>query len=98
MIDDVDPLRVIQERFAAGDYVATMHFVEEMRNDRLFWADILAAVDGASEAIDDGSDAQGDPKYRVPGLALDGRGIEVVCVVKGPIVLVTVYTIEGDRP
>jgi hypothetical protein len=42
-------------------------------------------------------DAQGDPKYKVPGLALDGRRMEVVCVIKELIVLVTVYTIGNAR-
>lgn len=91
------PLQIIQERLARGDYVVTLHFLEAMADDRLFWADILAAVDGASEAIEDGSDAQGDAKFRVLGRALDDRPVEVVCVIKGAIVLVTVYTTWRDR-
>jgi hypothetical protein len=92
-----NPLRDIQDRVARGRYVLTLHFLEEMRDDHLFLPDILSAIDGATEVTHDGCDAQGDPKYKVPGLALDGRRIEVVCVIKEAIVLVTVYTIRNSR-
>jgi hypothetical protein len=92
------PLRAIQRMMARGDYIVPVHFLDAMRDDSLFWPDILAAIDGATEAVEAGSDAQGDPKYRLAGRALDGRKIEVVCVIKGPIVLVTVYTIPRGRP
>lgn len=89
-----DPLDIIRSGVARGEYIVPVHFVDAMRDDRLFWPDILAAIDGATQALEDGSDAQGDPKYRVPGHALDGRALEVVCVIKGPIILVTVYTLR----
>lgn len=50
-----------------------------------------------TEAVEDGCDAQGDPKYRVRGDALDGRRIEVVCVLKRLVVLITVYVLR-DLP
>ena len=92
-----NPLRDIQDRVARGRYVLTLHFLEEMRDDHLFLPDILSAIDGATEVTDDGCDAQGDPKYKVPGFALDGRRIEVVCVIKEAIVLVTVHTNRNSR-
>ncbi len=73
------PLRVIQRKMAAGEYVVSVHFAEAMKDDAIFFADILAAMDGATRAISNGFDAQGDPKYRGPGQALDGRRLEVVC-------------------
>ena len=82
---------------ARGQYVLPLHFLEEMTDDHLFLPDILAAIDGATRVVADGCDAQGDPKYKVPGFALDGRRMEVVCVIKKLIVLVTVYTIQNPR-
>ncbi len=89
------PLEEIQQKIARGDFVLSTHFVDAMRDDRLFLADILSAIDGAAEAVEDGCDAQGDPKYKVPGDALDGRRIEVVCILKRLVVLVTVYAMRN---
>lgn len=91
------PLRRIKGLFAQGAYLATSHFVEEMRADVLFWSDIQAAIDGSTHTIDDGTDAGGDPKVRVRGKSLDDRLLEIVCVIKNNLVLVTVYTIEEVR-
>lgn len=89
------PIDVIRDCLARDEVIVPVHFVEAMRDDGLFWADILAAVDGAHTTIRDGADAEGDPKYRVPGHALDRRRIEIVCVIKGPLVLVTVYVLRS---
>lgn len=90
-------LDVIRKCVARDEVIVPIHFLEAMRDDGLFWADILAAIDEATTAIGDGTDAEGDPKYRVPGRALDRRKIEVVCAIKGPLVLVTVYVLRSAR-
>ena len=90
-------LRTIRSRMRQGAYAVTTHFADEMRNDRLFWPDILAAIDGARRCIDDGCDAEGDPKYRLGGHSLDGRAIEIVCVVKDLVILVTVYALRSRK-
>ncbi len=65
-----------------------------MRDDVLFWGDVVSAIEGAADADFQGLDGAGDPKYRVDGDTTDGRRIAIVCVVKNGVVLVTTFDLK----
>lgn len=93
-----EALATIQRLFQEGRFEVTLHFLEEMRNDVLFFVDVEQAILTATQARGLGLDAAGNPKYEVAGLATDGRLVGVVCairIVEG-VLLITVYEVKGS--
>lgn len=91
-----DALRTIQAAFESGRYEVTEHFLDEMRDDVLFFVDIESAMRDAGAIQELELDGAGNPKYRVDGPTTDGRAIGVVCSIRlsDNLLLITVYDLK----
>jgi hypothetical protein len=86
----------IREKLAAGDYEMTIpHFIEELAEDNLVFADIEMAVANGKVRRRFTRDPRGT-RYEVVGPATDGRQIAVVCRIKrtGKLLLITTYALD----
>jgi len=86
----------IRLKVARGDYELTIpHFIEEMANDRLVFADVENAIANGHLRRKFTRDPRGI-RYEVVGTALDGREIAVICRIKstGRVLLITTYALE----
>jgi hypothetical protein len=86
----------IRERLARGEYEMTLpHFIEEMAEDDLSFADVEAAIAGGKVRRRFTRDPRGT-RYEVVGPATDGRQIAVVCRIKdtGKLLLITTYALD----
>lgn len=81
----------IRKKLATGDYEMTIpHFIEEMAEDYLTFADIEMAVANGKVRRRFSRDPRGT-RYEVVGPATDGRPLAVVCRLKttGKLLLIT---------
>lgn len=86
----------IREKLAQGDYeMAIAHFIEEMAEDNLVFADIERAVANGRVRRRFSRDPRGT-RYEVVGPSTDGRQIAVVCRIKstGKLLLITTYALD----
>jgi hypothetical protein len=70
------------------------HFTARMNSRGLFWGDVLAVIDDPADVRTDGVDALGRPRWFISGLAPDGAGIELLCVIDNlepSTVFITIY-------
>ncbi len=86
----------IRKKLADGDYEMTLpHFIEEMVEDDLVFADVELAVANGKVRRRFSRDPRGT-RYEVVGPATDGRQIAVVCRLKttGKLLLITTYALQ----
>ena len=86
----------IREKLVRGQYEVTLpHFIEEMAEDDLIFADIEKAVAKGKVRRRFSRDPRGT-RYEVVGPATDGRQIAVVCRIKstGKLLLITTYAVD----
>ena len=86
----------IRKKLAAGDYEMTIpHFIEEMADDNLNFADIEMAVAKGRVRRRFSRDPRGT-RYEVVGPATSGQSIAVVCRLKttGKLLLITTYALD----
>jgi hypothetical protein len=89
-------IETIRKKLAAGEYEMTIpHFVEEMLNDDLTFADIETAVAGGKVRRRFTRDPRGT-RYEVVGRATNGQPIAVICRLKptGKLLPVTTYALD----
>jgi hypothetical protein len=87
---------LIRKKLASGEYEMTIpHFIEEMAEDDLTFADIEVAVANGEIRRQFSHDPRGT-RYEVVGSATDGRRIAVVCRIKatGKLLLITTYALD----
>jgi hypothetical protein len=75
-------LAVIRDCLANDRYAVTEHFAKRMQQRALFWPDVAAAIDAATELRSQGLDEFDRPKWIVCGQAANGLEIEIVCAVE----------------
>ena len=86
----------IRKKLAKGEYEMTLpHFIEEMAEDDLAFADIETAIASGKVRRRFTGDPRGT-RYEVVGPANDGRQIAVVCRLKttGKLLLITTYALD----
>lgn len=86
----------IRKKLAQGEYEMTLpHFIEEMAEDDLAFADIESAIANGKVRRRFTRDPRGT-RYEVAGPATDGRQIAVVCRLKttGKLLLITTYALD----
>jgi hypothetical protein len=86
----------IRQKLLAGDYeMAIPHFIEEMADDDLTFADIETAVAHGKVRRRFSRDPRGT-RYEVVGPAINGQPIAVVCRIKttGKLLLITTYALD----
>lgn len=71
------------------------HFIEEMANDGLIFADIESAILNGKIRRRFTRDPRGT-RYEITGPAIDGRKVAVICRIKatGKLLLITTYLVE----
>ena len=90
---------IIRQRIARQEYeLALPHFLEEMVEDDLIFADIEMAIEHGRIRRKFARDPRGI-RYEVVGPTTDGRQAAIICRVKttGKILLITTYALE-DMP
>ncbi|MBM3860273.1 MAG: DUF4258 domain-containing protein [Verrucomicrobia bacterium] len=86
----------IRKKLVAGDYEMTIpHFIEEMAEDNLVFADIEMAISNGKVRRRFRRDPRGT-RYEIVGPSGDGRPIAVVCRIKstGKLLLITTYALD----
>ena len=86
----------IREKLRREDYEITLpHFLEELANDDLVFADVEVAVYSGRVRRRFTEDPRGT-RYEIVGPSTNGRDIAVVCRIKGTgkLLLLTVYALE----
>ena len=89
-------IQLVREKVRQQEYeIAAPHFYEEMRNDKLIFADIKAAIATGQIAQTFTHDPRGT-RYEIIGEATDGRLITVICRIKpsGNLLLITTWALE----
>jgi hypothetical protein len=89
-------INTIRKKLADGDYEMTLpHFIEEMTEDDLTFADIERAVTSGKIRRRFSRDPRGT-RYEVVGPATEDRLIAVVCRLKtnGKLLLITTYALD----
>ena len=87
-------LQKIQQRIIDRDYLMSSHAEEEMVDDSLERKDLENAIFKGRIEQKPTQDSRGT-RYRIEGLALDGRSIRVVCRLREGqrLVIITVYAL-----
>jgi hypothetical protein len=86
----------IREKVRNREYeFAIPHFIEEMANDDLTFADIEMAIAKGKIKRRITHDPRGT-RYEIVGQATDGRQVAVICRIKetGKILFITTYLVE----
>lgn len=89
-------IHLIREKMRNQEYEVTApHFYEEMRNDKLIFADIEAAIATGQITQTFTHDPRGT-RYEIIGEATDSRPITVICRIKpsGSLLLITTWALE----
>ena len=89
-------IQLIREKIQREEYeIAAPHFYDEMRNDRLIFADVEAAIASGQIAQTYTHDPRGI-RYEIVGEVTDGRMIAVICRIKqsGNLLLITTWELE----
>jgi len=87
---------IIREKVRKRDYEFTFpHFLQEMANDNLMFADIERAISNGKIRRRFTRDPRGT-RYEIVGPAIDGRQVAVICRIKatGKLLLITTYLVE----
>ncbi len=87
---------IIREKIRKHEYEFTFpHFIEEMANDGLIFADIESAMFDGRIRRRFTRDPRGT-RYEIVGRAIDGREVAVICRIKGTgkLLLITTYLVE----
>ena len=86
----------IRKKVRDQEYEFTFpHFIEEMANDGLIFADIESAMFDGRIRRRFTRDPRGT-RYEIVGRAIDGREVAVICRIKGTgkLLLITTYLVE----
>ncbi|HEX4948057.1 MAG TPA: DUF4258 domain-containing protein [Blastocatellia bacterium] len=89
-------IQLVREKVRNQEYeIAAPHFYEEMRNDRLIFADVEAAIASGHVTQTYTHDPRG-VRYEIVGEATDGRMIAVICRIKlsGNLLFITTWALE----
>jgi len=87
---------IIREKIRKHEYEFTFpHFLEEMANDDLMFADIERSISNGKIRRRFTRDPRGT-RYEIVGSAIDGRKVAVICRIKGTgkLLLITIYLVE----
>ena len=89
-------IHTIRRKLADKEYeFAIPHFIEEMANDYLTFADIQKVLATGRIQQKFTKDPRG-PRYEVVGSSTDGRTVAVICRIKstGKLLFITTYKVE----
>lgn len=87
---------IIRRKFRNQEFeFAFPHFLEEMANDNLMFADIERAISNGKIRRRFTRDPRGT-RYEIVGPAIDGRQVAIICRIKGTgkLLLITTYLVE----
>ena len=86
----------IREKVLRQEYEFTIpHFIEQMTEDDLIFADIEMAVGNGRIRRRYTRDPRGT-RYKIIGTSTDGRKVAIICRIKntGKLLFITTYTLE----
>ncbi len=91
-------LRRICSLIRKRQYVITYHARKEMRDDNLTIYDVERGILTGTICERRRDDATAESKYRIQGITIDERDVEVITKMSptGKLIIITVYVVEGE--
>jgi hypothetical protein len=86
-------LKLMREKIRKKEYIMTLHAEEEMNNDDLTIYEVESGI-LTGKIVERQKDKEtGELKYRINGLTLSGKAVELVAKISptGKLVIITVY-------